>query len=43
MIFKVSFPLAMYQRVKLSATATGATFIQGAIFIVFATLSRGYV
>ena len=41
--FYLSFPLAIFKRVKLSAIWEGATFIQGAMFIDFAKCSRGYV
>ena len=41
--FLLSFPLAMHKRVKLSAIWEEATFIQGAMFIIFAKYSRGYV
>ena len=35
--FKLSFPLARYKRVKLFAVS------EGAMFIVFAKCSRGYI
>ena len=41
--FFTFFPLAMCKKIKLSVILRRAMVIQGAMFIVFANCSRGYV